>query len=190
MASKGSAKLAFGIRKATKADFAAIKRNIYSFNMPHPENYRAEVDIPGEITFIAFSREKILGFITASEKVPGRELYVEGMYNLLGFDDKGVGSKLLGKLNAYAVAKGFLEITLSPNYGYELKEGKKVRKYPSKFFNKTNYKPRMMGYLIGYFWRVGKKLGVRRPKQKPPTMGPQNLLRKDAMLNRRGFRRK
>jgi len=68
MASKGSAKLAFGIRKATKADFAAIKRNIYSFNMPSPNHYRVAVGVPNEITFIAFSRDKILALLLQVKK--------------------------------------------------------------------------------------------------------------------------
>ena len=112
------------------------------------------------------------------------------MYNLIGFDGKGIGSKLLGKLSAYAVAKGFREVSLAAGHGYALKDGKKVKKYAFGFYDKTNFKPRMEGWFLNYFWGVVRKIGVRKPKQRPPTMGPQNLLRQDAMLNRRVSRRK
>ena len=188
MASKGRG-IGFGLRKATKADVRAIQKDIHSFNMESPGRYKVQLT-PNETTFIAFSRNTILGFITVEETSSVKELYIAGLFIRLGYDRKGIGSKLLGKINAYAVAKGIRRIVLHPHYGYSLAGGKKIKSDSEGFYRKTNYSKsdRTLGATQKYVWEVKGKQGIRviTPIQKPPTViAPQNILRKDAMLKRR-----
>jgi len=188
MASKGSG-IGFGIRKATKTDVEAIQKDIHSFNMETPGRYKVHLT-PNETTFIAFSKNTILGFITVEETASVKELYIAGLFTRLGYDRKGIGSKLLGKLNAYAVAKGIRRVVLHPHWGYIIKAGKRTKSDSEGFYKKTNYKrsDSERGFTLKYVWDVKGKQGirVRTPKQKPPAgLAPQNLFRKDAMLKRR-----
>ena len=187
MASKVSG-LGIGIRKATPADLNRIQIDIESFNMPLPELYKVQ-PFKNETTFIAFSGKTIMGFITVQENSL-KQIHVEGFYHRLGYDRRGIGSKLLGKVEAYAVAKGLTKITLTPSSGYAIKDGRKVRIYADKFYAKTNLiKSRTAGQLIsGYVWEVKGKQWIRprTPKQTLSIgLAPQNLLRQDARLKRR-----
>ena len=195
MGSKSSS-ISIGIRKATKIDLYSIQRERTSFNMPHAETFVTQRETRKQTTFIAFNKKTIVGFITLVHEA-NNTLTISDFYNRIGFDRKGIGSKLLGKANAYAVKIGAKKVRLYPGSGYHLVNGKKEFSTPHKFYeDKTNYKFQKKKKNIGgvevnlenFIWEVKRKQTTRKlvPKRKPRIgLAPQNLMRKDRMITRR-----
>ncbi len=189
-------KLRFQIRKATKKDLNTIQKQRTLFNMPHSETFVIQRENKPQVGFVAISGKKIIGFITIQIE-PNNNLVITNLYNRIGFERKGIGSKLIGKVNEYAIRIGAKKIRLYPGSGYHLVNGKKEFSTPNDFYeNKTNYKFEKKKKSINglevtienFIWKVKRKQVLRKAKAKisqQKGLAPQNLMRKDNLIRRR-----
>jgi GNAT superfamily N-acetyltransferase len=138
-----------------------------------------------ETVFVAKHQGQIVGFLSIFPN-GGGQYEISGLYTRLGFDRKGIGSKLLGTANSYFISVGAKHVVLSPGKGRRLVENKIKEEWAEGFYHGTNYSYNKHGYAVPKFeWYPTRSPRVRKPKIKPPTIQPQNLLRKDALISRR-----
>ena len=174
-------KLQFKISEATKEDRDLIHLEKESFNMPYPRKFHL---LSIETTFVAKSQGKIVGFISILPE--GNGVYeISGLYNRLGFDRKGIGSKLIGQANAHLLSVKAKMVHLSAATGRYIKNGEIVKDSAGLFYKKTNYE-RDVGRIGEQFIWFPKANSRVRKKTVKPKMGlaPQNLMNPQRRLNK------
>ncbi len=175
MASKGSG-FSYGLRKITQADRDLIQREIKEFNMPKTGDYVIDKMVnEKERGYVAFSGKKIIGFVLLQQ--PGHGiLRVDGLYLRTGYEKRGIGSKLLGKANAFAVKTGAKQVRLEAGHGRHIVEGREKLVASSNFYNKTNLRKVPNALIPIYRWWVQSK--KKNPKLSPKKSLPKGIRRK------------
>lgn len=184
MASK-SGKISIGIRKAQFNDLVNLEVEVKNFNMPHSDTYKILAFAKLETTFIAFEGQKIVGFVSIRRNAKRHEAEIVALYNRLGYERRGIGSKLLGKATAFAIAKKAKLVALTPGSGNHLVKGRVVQVQSRDFYARTPFEPKSP-LDEEYRWKVKRKVGVRRPIKRPSFgLAPQNVLNPKRRLTRR-----
>jgi GNAT superfamily N-acetyltransferase len=175
-------KIPIKVSEASKDDISLMYRELPSFSMPHPRKFHF---MSIETVFVAKHQGQIVGFISILPN-GGGQYEISGLYTRLGFDRKGIGSKLLGTANSYFISVGAKHVVLTPATGRRLIGNKLIKEWADGFYFGTNYSYNKHGYGVPKFeWYPTRNPRVRKPKIKQKTIQPQNLLQKDAMLFRR-----
>jgi len=179
-----STKIPIKIVEATQMDRDEIFRELSAFSMPHPRKFHL---MSIETVFVAKHKGKIVGFISILPD--GNAMYeISGLYTRLGFDRKGIGSKLLGIANSYFIGVGAKKVVLSPGKGRRLVGDKIEEVWAEEFYKRTNYEFNKRGYGVPKFeWFPKPNPRKRKPKTRTQkfAISPQNIMNPQARLRRR-----
>jgi len=171
------------ITEANPADIETMYNELSAFSMPHPRKFHF---MSIETIFVAKSQGKIVGFITILPEGKGK-YEISSLYTRLGFDRKGIGSKLMGKANSYLINVKANHVLLSSSKGKRLINGQIKEVFAEGFYRKTNYSQVRDGAGIPKFeWNPIRNPRARKPKLKPRVgLAPQNLLNPLKLRRRR-----
>ncbi len=192
MASK-SGQISIGIKKASPSEIkkliSEIRDNKFNMDDPIAESRSLERSKTRCTTFVAYSGKEIVGYITIHppDKLTPKLASLEALYLKIGFEKKGIGSKLLGKGSAFSISRGAKEIECSLGKGYHLVNGKLREAFPDKFYEKTPFRefPVDSGEII---WKPKETKGKRRHRIRPKLgLAPQNIM-DPSRIARRGRR--
>lgn len=165
------------ITDATKSD----RKFIYDHNLEFGNSFNQKPIIPLK-TFIAKHGDTIVGF--GRFRIYKKNAIIDMICTRTGFEGQRVARTIIGKINAYLVQHKVVHSELKQDLGASPKTGKKTGFYAEK----TNYRPMGVGAAM-HDWIPVMSVRSRKPKQKPANrLAPQNLLRPEARLLRRGKR--
>ncbi|MFA6065058.1 MAG: GNAT family N-acetyltransferase [archaeon] len=176
-------KIPVKILEATHLDIDEMYRELSSFSILHPRKFHF---MSIEKVFVAKTEGKIVGFVTILPEGYGK-YEINGLYTRLGFDRRGIGSKLFGTANSYLFGVGARHVTLTPASGRRLVGPDMIEEWAGEFYRKTNYSYNTRDYPSPKFeWFPTPNRRKRKPKQKVSRgLAPQNLMNPLKLRRRR-----